>query len=310
MITDPLDVAFKILQDDNSVPHHDQLPQGEGYLQVRTLMQPISILFNGKRPDYVFYPPQQSFKIHVIEKDDQTATKKILTMLIKMRNYLAFPVGVEVGFAYILNSRSTYWNAHMSGGASSGFLGGNDFYTQIREPEKYEKQWEERAKSLWAYLDDFLEKIKTGSTLDDVVSLMGKSTLIGDMEQAFVVQWNAVDLLSRRHYNDQVESYKKGQTKALDPYLALIAKKMASGGDVKLMASDKIFALAKAMDFDIDSKRLDEFRRLRNKIIHETIEDSKILDNSSIYQEFYKIARNLTFKALIGEGVKVPHSLI
>lgn len=308
--TDPLEEAFKELHADESIPPHDQMPKGEGYLQIRTMLEPISISFNGKRPDFVFHPPQHSFKIHVKEKDDQIAARKIMTMVLKMRNYLAFPVGTGMGFAYILNSKSIYTNSHMDGGSSFFFLAGNEFPSQIREPEKYKEKWVEKTNALYSYLDDYLKKVEPGSTLDNVNNLMGKSIVIGDMELAFVIQWNAMELLARSYYNDKINEYKEGDSDSINLYLEILADKMVKGSDTRLWYSDKLFAMTQAMGIQLDLKKLDEFREVRNKIVHEIVADSDILSNSSLYQEFYNNARNITFKALINEGVKVPSILM
>lgn len=306
MSEDPFEDALKILEDDESIPPHEQTPEGEGHLLIRTMLSPFKIGFSGKRKTYVFYPPQETFRIEVKTEKTQDVGKELLRATMNVKSYLAFPFGSSISFALLVSSKPLFFSNSIKGDNSPYFLRSKEFFDSIREPEAHEEEWKSKVLAHYGVIKNIIEKVGPESTLNEVITLMGRSTIIGDPEISFIIQWHAMELLAKEHLKSRIEEYKNNGKVALNSYLDPIAWKIANGGKVQLTDSDKIYVMLTAKSVPIEWDEMGKFRDRRNEIVHGTNKLSDFVEYGRLYQEFYNMARKATFEAMKEAGIMIP----
>jgi hypothetical protein len=309
MVEDQFGDAIKILENDRSVPPQERTPEGEGYLLIRTMLPPLKIDFSGKKSPYVFYPPQETFRMKVKAGKTKEIGKKLLRNAMNVKSYLAFPFGSSISYALLVSSKPLYFIDSIIGDNSPYFLRNREFFDGIREPEAHEEDWKSKISAHYSLVKNIIDKVEPESTLNETLTLMGRSTIIGDPELAFIIQWHSLELLAKEYFKNRIDEYKTNKNTALNSYLDQLAWKMTHGERVGLTVSDEIYAMLISKNVPIERAEMEKFRSLRNESVHGTVKTDDFAERSQLYQKFYNISRRTTFETMKEAGIVIPYDV-
>lgn len=294
--------AYKLLRNDTRVPRKEDLPELEGYLQIRTTIYPVFI--GGSEIDFRFDPPQHTFVIHQIADDPRQIGKKLIYSMMKAKTYFAFVVGAEVPFAFIIKSKRNYIESHVSGGDLSFFFaGGLKFLEQIREPEKHISEWESRTLSCFSFLENMFKFINDGSLIDEAITKMGRAVEVNDFELSFVLRWQALELVAKDFSRKGFERYNQSKSESLTAFLNLLLNTLSKKKRMTLSEGDIIGILLESLQLKVESEQMRQFAKLRNDIIHSNKDYADIMKDTELFEQFSSISRNAMFKVLDQKNV-------
>jgi len=288
------------------VREQPSLPAGEGWVVCCTIMGPVGIsvpltqkVTLGDKPQVietlispetapiakVFQPPNGIVTYRFVEADERRAVHNMFLGVKRVRNCLAFLVGVPIPVRYAFASKTTLWR---------GTYPIDDpmrYHPEVRPDSGIDPdQWNAWVRAAFSKAEDVLRRIHPMEPLGRAISLAGDAVWNMDPEEAFLFAWKAVDVIARLDYK---AARALGPT-AVAAYAALTRPAPGHEGckpDVSVSTMIRV-SLAKRLP-DLGDARIVELNRLRGTVAHDTLDVHQFGDVIQARWEAIHIARSI-----------------